>query len=148
MKTVGVQTRAREELVDITAEVQRAVAETGVAEGIVVIASAHTTAAITVNETADPDVPRDLLHWLRKLVPQSAEFKHAEGNSDSHLKVSLFGPSQTLIVSGGKVALSRDVAGQSRVARPRARARGSRNGLAEFDGPRARKVHVQVVGTR
>jgi secondary thiamine-phosphate synthase enzyme len=129
MKTLSVQTSAREELLDITAQVQRAVAETGIAEGIAVIASAHTTAAITVNENADPDVPRDLLHWLRKLVPQSEEFRHAEGNSDAHLKVGLFGPSQTLIVSGGKVVL------------------GTWQGifLAEFDGPRARKVHVQVV---
>jgi secondary thiamine-phosphate synthase enzyme len=117
-------------MLDVTADVQKAVTASGVREGLAVVMSAHTTAAVTVNENADPDVPRDLLHWLRTRIPPSAEFVHGEGNSDAHLKTSLFGPSQTLIVSEGRLLL------------------GTWQGifLAEFDGPRTRKIHVKVIG--
>lgn len=128
--TLTVATRAREVLVDITSEVQAAVAQAGVREGLVVVMSPHTTAGVTVNENSDPDVPRDMLHWLKTRIPQVGEFHHAEGNSDAHLKTSLFGVSQVLPVHEGRVVLGTWQA----------------IFLAEFDGPRTRKVHVQVVG--
>jgi len=130
LHTLTVATRARETLVDITSEVQAAVAQAGVREGLVVVMSPHTTAGITVNENADPDVPRDMLHWLKTRIPQHGEFRHAEGNSDAHLKTSLFGVSQVLPVHEGKVLLGTWQA----------------IFLAEFDGPRTRRVHVQVLG--
>ncbi|HEY9854740.1 MAG TPA: secondary thiamine-phosphate synthase enzyme YjbQ [Stenomitos sp.] len=128
--TLTVPTHARETLVDITAPVQAAVAQAGVQEGLVVVMSPHTTAGITVNENSDPDVPRDMLHWLRTRIPQDGEFHHAEGNSDAHLKASLFGVSQVLPVHEGRVLLGTWQA----------------IFLAEFDGPRTRRVHVQVLG--
>jgi secondary thiamine-phosphate synthase enzyme len=131
MNEFRVRSRAREEMVEITAEVQKAVSESGVVEGIVVVQSLHTTAAITVNENADPDVQHDLLEKLSRLAPREEPFyRHAEGNSDSHLKTSLFGPSLTLIVHEGRLLL------------------GTWQGvyLCEFDGPRERRVAVRVVG--
>ena len=130
VKTISIKTAAREQMIDVTAEVEAAVAASGVLDGIAVVQSAHTTAAVTVNENADPDVRHDLLHWLRTRIPQADEFRHAEGNSDAHLKTSLFGASQTLIVEDGKLLL------------------GQWQGifLAEFDGPRTRRIHVQVLG--
>jgi secondary thiamine-phosphate synthase enzyme len=110
--------------------VQAVVDRAGVREGIVVAQSLHTTAALTINENADPDVQHDVLAKLERLVPQEEPFyRHAEGNSDSHLKTSFFGPSLTVIVSGGKLVL------------------GTWQGVyfCEFDGPRERKVAVQVV---
>jgi secondary thiamine-phosphate synthase enzyme len=130
LTTFTVSTRAREELIDITAEVRRAIAAAGFRSGIAVVQSAHTTAAVTVNENADPDVGRDILHWLRSRIPQhEKEFRHNEGNSDSHLKTSLFGAAQTLIVDEGRLVL------------------GTWQGifLAEFDGPRTRKIHVKLI---
>lgn len=130
LRSISVTTRQREEMVDITERVQSAVRESGVREGVAVVASAHTTAAVTVNENADPTVPRDLLHWLRTRIPRDGEFQHGEGNSDAHLKTSLFGASQTLILHEGRIVL------------------GTWQGifLAEFDGPRTRTVHVRVLG--
>jgi secondary thiamine-phosphate synthase enzyme len=130
MEIVHLRTSRRAEMVDITGEVQAVVDRAGVREGIVVVQSLHTTAALTINENADPDVQHDVLAKLERLVPQEEPFyRHAEGNSDSHLKTSFFGPSLTVIVSGGKLAL------------------GTWQGVyfCEFDGPRERKVAVQVV---
>ena len=124
-----VRTERREELVDITSQVNRAIAETGVAEGIALISSSHTTAGITVNENADPDVRRDLLMGLQRLVPADAGWRHVEGNSDAHLKTALVGVSATLPVAGGRLALGTWQAVY----------------FAEFDGPRARHVTVTVV---
>lgn len=128
--TLTVATRVREAFVDLTAQVQEAVGMSGVQEGMVVVMTPHTTAGITVNENSDPDVPRDLLHWLNTRIPQNGEFHHTEGNSDAHLKASLFGVSQVLPVHAGKVVLGTWQA----------------IFLAEFDGPRTRRVHVQVMG--
>lgn len=128
--TLTVATRAREVLVDLTSQVQDAVHATGVQEGLVVVTSPHTTAGITVNENSDPDVPRDMLHWLATRIPQNGEFRHAEGNADAHLKTSLFGVSQVLPIHAGKVVLGTWQA----------------IFLAEFDGPRTRRVHLQVMG--
>ncbi|HEX9940269.1 MAG TPA: secondary thiamine-phosphate synthase enzyme YjbQ [Longimicrobium sp.] len=131
MEIVRLSTRRRAEMVDITRQVQDVVERSGVRSGIVVIQSLHTTAGITVNENADPDVQHDLLAKLERLAPHHEEFyRHAEGNSDSHLKTAWMGPSATLIVDEGRVLL------------------GRWQGVyfCEFDGPRERQVAVQAVG--
>lgn len=130
MYQISVRTNSRCELIAITDEVQNVVSRSGVSDAIVVIQSLHTTAALTLNENADPDVPHDLLAKLERLIPRNESFyEHAEGNSDSHLKTSFFGPSLTLLVEEGKLVL------------------GTWQGVffCEFDGPRDRRVAVQVV---
>jgi secondary thiamine-phosphate synthase enzyme len=124
-----VRTTRREELLDVTARVAEAVASSGLADGIVVVSSSHTTAGITVNENADPDVACDVLLGLERIVPREAGWRHVEGNSDAHLKTSLVGVSVTLPVEGGRPVLGTWQAIY----------------LAEFDGPRTRKVEVTVV---
>lgn len=127
---VPVSTSERYQLVSITDEVKRAVREAGTGEGLCVISSTHTTAAVTVNEDYDRDVPGDLAAACRALLDRlDVRFDHAEGNSDSHFLTSLFGPSQTLLVRGGEVELGR----------------WQGVFLAEFDGPRQRTVRVAVV---
>jgi secondary thiamine-phosphate synthase enzyme len=126
MKVVRVSTSSREELVDVTARVRDAVQASGVAEGICLVASPHTTCAITVNEGWDPDVVSDAVGHLRELVPQASGFRHAEGNSDAHIKTMLVGSSVTLPVSGGQVRLGRWQA----------------IFLCEFDGPRERELWI------
>ena len=131
MHRFRVRTSRRSEFVEVTAEVRRAVAASGVTSGLCVVYVPHTTAAVTVQENADPDVVHDLLLWLDRHIPQAVPgFRHAEGNSDSHLKASLVGPSVTLVVDAGQVVF------------------GTWQGvyLCEFDGPRTRDVVVQVVG--
>jgi secondary thiamine-phosphate synthase enzyme len=126
----AVASRQRAELVDVTAEVQRAVAQSGVRRGLCVVYCPHTTAGITVNEHADPDVVRDLLLWLSRAVPRDAPgFRHGEGNSDSHIQAALVGCSATLLVEDGRLAL------------------GTWQGvfLCEFDGPRRRRCWVRVL---
>ena len=130
VEIVSVTTRRRSELIDVTDRVRGVVERSGVREGIVVAQSLHTTAALTINENADPDVPRDLVGKLDRLVPrEEAFYRHAEGTSDSHLKTSVFGPSLTVIVSEGKLVL------------------GTWQGIwfCEFDGPRERTIAVQVL---
>ena len=123
------RTNERYEFVSITREVKRAVRESGVEEGLCVISSTHTTAAVTVNEDYDSDVPRDLAAACRALVSGlDVRFAHAEGNSDSHLLASLFGQSQRLLVRGGEPDLGR----------------WQGVFLAEFDGPRCRTARVLV----
>lgn len=130
MRTIEIRTRAKEEIVDLTAEVGRLVAASGVAEGLCVVFVPHTTAAVTINENADPDVKTDILMALRKAVPEALPYEHAEGNSPAHVKSSLVGSSVTVIVSGGKLQL------------------GTWQGicLCEFDGPRTRQTWVHVAG--
>lgn len=129
MTVIEIRTGRREELVDITRLVDEAVAESGVTEGIAHVWCPHTTAAITVNEAADPSVARDLVAGLARMVPRDAGWQHAEGNSDAHLKASLLGASASVPVSGGRLAL------------------GTWQGVffCEFDGPRSRLVEVRVV---
>lgn len=125
-----VETHRREEFVNITDEVVRAVVAAGLSEGAVLVYSPHTTAGVTINEGADPDVRRDVLALLAELVPKSggrSGFHHAEGNSDAHVKTSLVGPSQLVPVSGGELALGT----------------WQKIYLCEFDGPRRRTVLVQ-----
>ncbi|AHY46463.1 secondary thiamine-phosphate synthase enzyme [Rubrobacter radiotolerans] len=127
---VGVRTEERYEFVPITDEVKRVVEESGVREGLCVVASTHTTAGITINEDYDPDVRRDLRAASRALVNAlDVSFEHAEGNSDSHLLTSLFGPSQTLTVRDGRLDLGRWQGVY----------------LCEFDGPRSRTVRVSII---
>jgi secondary thiamine-phosphate synthase enzyme len=126
---IPVRTGQRYEFVSITDEVRRAVREAGVEEGICVISSTHTTAAVTVNEDYDRDVPRDLAAACEALLESlDVRFEHAEGNSDSHFLTSLFGGSQQLLVRGGELDLGR----------------WQGVFLAEFDGPRQRTVRVAV----
>lgn len=122
-------TSRREEFVDVTARVAEAVAASGIAEGVVVVSSPHTTAGIAVNENADPDVARDLLHGLDELAPRHGNWRHFEGNSDAHLKTALVGTSATLPLRRGELALGTWQAVY----------------FAEFDGPRTRYVDVTVV---
>ena len=131
MKTSDIQVRTndRYEFVSITDEVKRTVREAGVDEGVCLVSSTHTTAAVTVNEDYDRDVPRDLAAACRALVGSlDVRFEHAEGNSDSHLLMSLFGQSQRLLVRGGEPDLGR----------------WQGIFLAEFDGPRSRTVRIAV----
>ena len=130
MEEIHVRTRERAELLEITSHVQAVVARRGMREGVVVVQSLHTTAALTINENADPFVVDDVLAKLDRLIPRDEAFyQHAEGNSDSHLKTSFFGPSLTVIVSGGRLVL------------------GTWQGiyLCEFDGPRERRLAVQLL---
>jgi secondary thiamine-phosphate synthase enzyme len=130
MQTLQIRTSRRSELVDITAQVRDAIRRSGVAEGIAHLWSFHTTCGLTVNEGADPDVARDIDWKLGQLVPrEERSYRHAEGNSDSHVKTSLVNTGATLLVSDGDLALGTWQA----------------IFLAEFDGPRTRKVGVQVV---
>jgi secondary thiamine-phosphate synthase enzyme len=129
IQDIPVETDERYQLVSITDEVKRAVGEAGVEEGICIISSTHTTAAVTVNEDYDRNVPGDLAAACRAFLDVlDVRFEHAEGNSDSHLLTSLFGQSQTLLVRGGEVDLGR----------------WQGVFLAEFDGPRSRTVRVAV----
>jgi secondary thiamine-phosphate synthase enzyme len=130
MDIIEIRTRAKEEFVDLTAEVGRVVAASGVASGVCVVTVPHTTAGVTVNENADPDVRADLLMTLRRIVPDALPYAHAEGNSPAHVKAALVGSSATLLVEGGRLQL------------------GTWQGVffCEFDGPRPRKVWVQIVG--
>jgi secondary thiamine-phosphate synthase enzyme len=126
---VPVETRERYEFVSITDEVRRVVREAGVEEGVCLISSTHTTAAVTVNEGYDRDVPKDLAAACRVFLERlDVRFDHMEGNSDSHFLTSLFGQSQTLLVRDGEPDLGR----------------WQGVFLAEFDGPRRRTVRVAV----
>jgi len=131
MTSFDLHTRRRNEFVEITDDVRRVIRASGARQGICVVYCPHTTAAITVNENADPDVVHDMLLWFERTVPHvQAGFRHGEGNSDSHIKASLVGPSVTLLIDNGDLVL------------------GRWQGVyfCEFDGPRTRTVHVQVVG--
>lgn len=126
---IYVRTRKRYEFLSITDEVKRAVTESGVEEGFCIVASTHTTAGVTVNEDYDPDVPRDLAVAAEALISGlDVSFRHAEGNSDSHLLTSLLGGAQHLLVRNGEVDLGR----------------WQGIFLAEFDGPRERTVRLAV----
>lgn len=127
--TLSIQSSVREELVDITPRVEAAVREAGLASGMAWVYSPHTTAGITIQENADPDVQRDLLAHLRQLVPRSASFRHSEGNSDAHIKCSMVGSSQAVPVDDGQLALGTWQAIY----------------LCEFDGPRSRRVLIKLL---
>ena len=130
MYVLHVRSREREQLVEFTDEVQRRLTESGAREGVCVLYVQHTTAGVTVNENADPDVPRDMLHALRTLIPQHGMgFRHGEENSDAHIKASLVGSSVTVPFRDGKLLLGR----------------WQGIFLSEFDGGRERQVVMMVM---
>jgi secondary thiamine-phosphate synthase enzyme len=127
--TFGVKTGQTCAMIDITREVQNRVKESGVKNGICIVFIPHTTAGVTINENADPDVIRDFLMETGKIVPLEDKYHHREGNSAAHIKASMMGFSQTLIIEDGRLLL------------------GTWQGLyfMEFDGPRIRKVQVKII---
>ncbi len=129
-RSIVVRSTTREMLVDITREVEDAIAGLGVSEGLAHVWCPHTTAGITVNEAADPDVAADIVRALRGVVPPDGDYRHEEGNADAHVKASLVGGFALVPVSDGRLAL------------------GTWQGvfLCEFDGPRERRVEVRLLG--
>jgi secondary thiamine-phosphate synthase enzyme len=129
MEQIEISTRGRQAFHDITADVQAVVSRSGVQDGICVVFCPHTTAGLTLNENWDANVQHDIGVGLDAISPQRAEYRHGEGNSPAHVKSSLVGASQAVIIAGGTLVL------------------GTWQGmyLAEFDGPRRRKVLVQVI---
>jgi secondary thiamine-phosphate synthase enzyme len=127
---LSVRTRQRNELVEITRDVQDAVTRLGVEEGICIVYVPHTTAGVCINENADPDVRKDVARFLERLIPQDGGLAHAEENSDSHIKAILTGSSVTVMVERGRLLL------------------GRWQGIyfAEFDGPRSREVWIKGLG--
>jgi secondary thiamine-phosphate synthase enzyme len=128
LKIIEVQTLSHSELIDITSRIADIVSSSGVVEGEVRVFVPHTTAAVTINENADPDVVNDMLLGLEDIVRNDLPYRHAEGNSAGHIKSSIVGVSETVFISGGRMVL------------------GTWQGIyfCEFDGPRRRKVYVRV----
>ncbi len=126
---ISVKTDARTQMIDITSQVQTMVRQSGIKNGLVHVFSMHTTAAITINENADPAVETDILNTINKVIPWDDHFKHMEGNSAAHIKVSLFGPSETIVLEKGSLVL------------------GTWQGIyfCEFDGPRNRRVSIKII---
>jgi secondary thiamine-phosphate synthase enzyme len=127
--TYEIQTGNRAELVDITYLVNNALKKSGVKDGLCIVFTPHTTCAITINENADPDVKTDILKFLNEKIPQNYKFSHFEGNSDAHLKSSLIGCEQNIIIENNELLL------------------GTWQGVlfCEFDGPRKRKIHIKFI---
>jgi len=129
LKKFTVKSTRRSEFIDITKSVEETIRSSGVKSGIAVIHVFHTSAAVTINENADPDVATDMGTFLEKLIPHEAGFRHAEGNSDAHIKSSLFGPSLTVIIEDGAPSLGTWQAVY----------------LVDWDGPRTRQYAVKVI---
>src|SRR3989339_1237003 len=128
MTSFTIRTAARCEMIDITGRIAEEVRKSGIKDGICHLFIPHTTAAVTINENADPDVPRDILAALDRIVPHADHYRHAEGNAAAHIKASLFGTSQTVFIEDGRLVL------------------GTWQSLffCEFDGPRTRKALVRL----
>lgn len=129
MHSLQVRTNVREAMVDITPQLQDLLEANGALSGIMTVYTPHTTTGLTINEGADPDVCRDILAHLRKLVPQDPGFRHAEGNSDAHIKAAIFGSSVQMIIDDGRLLLGT----------------WQRVFLGEFDGPRSRTLWVKIM---
>ncbi|MEW6715391.1 MAG: secondary thiamine-phosphate synthase enzyme YjbQ [Nitrospirota bacterium] len=129
IKNISIKTASRTEFVNITSSVQKAVTESGIKSGICYVYVPHTTAGVTINEGADPSVVEDIITALNKLIPHKAGYRHMEGNSDAHIKTSLVGTSQSVIIENGKLLL------------------GTWQAIffCEFDGPRSREVSVKII---
>jgi len=131
-RALTIKTSRRTELKIVTAEIQSAVRDSGCAEGLCHLYVPHTTAGVLINEGYDPDVAGDMEAALDKLVPRQANYAHAEGNSDSHIKTALVGSSQTVWIERGRLALGR----------------WQQIFFAEFDGPRIRELRIKIVADR
>ncbi len=128
MQILEIKTSSHSEMINLTQRIQKCVTESGVEYGICLVFVPHTTAAVTINENADPDVQNDMIRELEKIVPWTDGYRHYEGNSAAHLKASILGPSQQIIIENGRLQL------------------GTWQGIyfCEFDGPRNRKLMVKV----
>ena len=126
---LAVKTRERTELIDVTSEISQLVQKSGIDQGLCMVYVPHTTAAVTINESADPSVKSDMLMVLNQIVPWEANYRHLEGNSQAHVKSTLVGPSQLIAIEKGRLVL------------------GTWQGIffCEFDGPRNRKLHVRIM---
>jgi secondary thiamine-phosphate synthase enzyme len=126
---LSVKTRERTELVDITSDINRLVQKSGVDQGLCMLYVPHTTAAITINESADPSVKSDILMILNQIIPWETNYRHMEGNSPAHIKTTLVGSSELIAIENKQLVL------------------GTWQGIfyCEFDGPRSRKLHVRIV---
>lgn len=127
--TITVPTSRQLEMIDITAEISKAVRGSGIMEGICLVYNPHTTAGLTINEGADPDVQRDLIAALREMVPLDYPYRHAEGNSPAHVMTTLTGSSVTVFVEGGTLKLGT----------------WQKIFCCEFDGPRTRTIHWRII---
>ena len=127
--TLTVKTKSKTEFIDITSEVRQSVRSAGISDGLCLLYVPHTTAAITINESADPSVKSDILMVLNEIVPWKAAYRHLEGNSPAHIKSTIVGASELIAVENGKLVL------------------GTWQGIffCEFDGPRTRKVHLKMI---
>ena len=126
--TINVETRTRMEMVDMTSSVQKEVSESGILNGVCMVYVPHTTAGVTINEGADPNVCQDILTKLTEMVPPNAGYRHMEGNSDSHIKASLVGNSISVLVENGRLVLGT----------------WQKIFFCEFDGPRSRKTYFRI----
>ncbi len=129
MHPIQIRTSSREAMLDITPRLEELVKGQDVSSGVMTVYTPHTTTGLTINEGADPDVCRDILAHLRTMVPQHAGFRHTEGNSDAHIKATLFGSSVQIIIEGGRLLLGT----------------WQRVFLGEFDGPRSRTLWVKIL---
>jgi len=127
-KSFHVKTSSRIDMVDITAQIQAAISESSIADGVCTVFVPHTTAGITINEGADPAVCKDILAKLNEMVPPNAGYHHTEGNADSHIKTALMGTSASLIVENGRLVLGT----------------WQKIFFCEFDGPRSRQVYIKM----
>ncbi len=132
IKNINIKTKSRNELVDITSDIQAVIDESGIKNGVCYVYVPHTTAGVTINEGADPSVARDIQNTLSKLVPHSGHYLHTEGNSDAHIKSTIAGSSQVIVIDEGKLLLG---TWQSVF-------------FCEFDGPRHRRVTVKIMSDR
>jgi secondary thiamine-phosphate synthase enzyme len=126
---IAVRTERRTQLLDVTAGIAKMVADSGVLSGVCYVYVPHTTAGVMINENADPDVAADIESALARMIPQKGDYRHAEGNSDSHIKTALVGTSATIFISAGQLEL------------------GRWQGIffCEFDGPRTRRLRVKIL---
>ena len=127
-----VSSKKREEMIDITTEIQHLVEQEKISDGYIIVYVPHTTAGITINEGADPGVQHDIINTLQKLIPESSHYTHSEGNSDAHIKASLLGSSVTVLVNKGKLVLGT----------------WQHVFFYEGDGPRQRKVYVEMISLK
>lgn len=129
-KTISIQTNQHQELIDITSEIDAEIKSEGIKEGYCIVFVPHTTAAVTINECADPDVKEDMVNMLSSLIPKHGSYKHSEGNSDAHIKASLLGSSEYILIKNGGLLLGT----------------WQHVYFFEGDGPRKRSFYLRIIG--